>query len=71
MAALRSINSATMAGSVASGAGAPVPPARGSGRTLLRKRSDEIAAIEDGLQRVAGQRIGFSEHPEEAGAAGR
>ena len=63
---LRSISSATMAGSVSIGAGAPpagVPPgpSSGSGR-------DEVAAFEDGLQRVPDQRIGSPQGLQEAGA---
>src|SRR5713226_7872893 len=46
---LRAISSATMAGSVSIGAGG----------TLVLERPDEVAAFEDGLQRVPDQRIGF------------
>ena len=64
---LRSISSATMAGSVSIGAGPP--PAGAPGGTLVRERRDEVAAVEDGLQRVPDQRIGFPQDLQEAGAA--
>ena len=38
---------------------------------VVRERRDEVAAVEDGLQRVADQRIGSPESLQEAGAAGR
>ena len=58
---LRSISSATMAGSVSIGAGraansGPGGPSSGSG-------ADEAVAFEDGLQRVPDQRIGLSPGP--------
>ncbi len=37
--------------------------------TLVRERRDEVAAVEDGLQRVPDQRIGPPQELEEAGAA--
>ena len=55
-ASLRSISSATMAGSVSIGAGAAA--SRRPARALVRERRDEVAAFEDGLQRVPDQRIG-------------
>ena len=39
--------------------------------TLVRDRRDEVAAIEDGLQRVPDQRIGLPEDLKESGAARR
>lgn len=39
------------------------------GGTLVRARPDEAVALEDGLQRVPGQRIGFPRELQEAGAA--
>ena len=39
--------------------------------TLVRERRDEVAAVEDGLQRVPDQRIGFPQDLQEAGAARR
>ena len=39
--------------------------------TLVRERRDEVAAFEDGLQRVPDQRIGFPDELQEAGAARR
>ena len=39
--------------------------------TLVRERPDEIAAVEDGLQRVPDQRIGFPEGLQDACAARR
>ena len=66
---LRSISSATMAGSVSIGAGAP--PAGAPAGTLVRERRDEVAAFEDGLQRVPDQRIGSPQDLQEAGAARR
>ena len=65
----RSIRSVTMAGSVSIGAGAS--PGGGVGGTIVRERRDEVAAIEDGLQRVPDQRIGFPEDIQEPGAARR
>ena len=64
---LRPIRSVTMAGSVSIGACAP-PAGRPAG-TLVRERRDEVAAFEDGLQRVPDQRIGFPQGLQEAGAA--
>ena len=58
---LRPISSVTMAGSVSIGAGAP-PGGRLAG-TLVRERRDEVAAFEDGLQRVPDQRVGSSPGP--------
>ena len=57
---LRSISSVTMAGSVSIGAGAP--PGGGPPGRLVRERRDEVAAVEDGLQRVPDQRIGLPQH---------
>ena len=67
---LRSISSVTMAGSVSIGAGAPAGAAAPRG-ALVRERRDEVAAVEDGLQRVPDQRIGLPEQLQEAGAARR
>ena len=39
--------------------------------TLVRERRDEVAAVEDGLQRVPDQRIGSPQDLQEAGAARR
>ena len=61
---LRSISSVTMAGSVSIGAGAP--PGGAQAGTLVRERRDEVAAVEDGLQRVPDQRIGFPHDLQEA-----
>ena len=66
---LRPISSVTMAGSVSIGAGAP--PARRPCGTLVRERRDEVAAVEDGLQRVPDQRIASPHDLQEAGAARR
>ena len=66
---LRAISSATMAGSV-SIAAAPATRRRPCG-TFVRERRDEVAAVEDGLQRVPDQRIGFPQGSEEARAARR
>ena len=41
------------------------------GGTLVRERPDEAVALEDGLQRVPGQRIGSPQGLQEAGAARR
>ena len=41
------------------------------GRTLVRERPDEAVTLEDGLQRVAGQRIRSPQGLQEAGAAPR
>ena len=63
---LRPISSATMAGSVSIGAGAPpasAPPGP------VRERQDEVAAFENGLERVPDQRIGFPQDLQEACAA--
>ena len=72
---LRAISSATMAGSVSIGAGGAGGGGRGAGRWpawgLVRERPDEVAAIEDGLQRVPDQRIALSHHLQEAGAGRR
>ena len=54
---LRSISSATMAGSVSIGGGGAASRRRAG--TLVWERRDEVAAVEDGLQRVTDQRIGF------------
>ena len=62
---LRPISSATMAGSASIGAGAPPAPAG----PLVRERLDEVAAFENGLQRVPDQRIGFPQDLQEARAA--
>ena len=61
---LCSISSVTMAGSVSIGAGAS--PAAAPAGTLVRERRDEVAAVEDGLQRVPDQRIGLPEDLQEA-----
>ena len=58
---LRPISSVTMAGSVSIGAGAPLPAAPAG--TLVRERRDEVAAFEDGLQRVPDQRVGPPHEP--------
>ena len=47
---LRAMSSVTMAGSVSIGAGAP--PAGVARRALVRAGRDEVAAVDDGLQRV-------------------
>ena len=39
--------------------------------SLGRHRGDEVAAVEDGAQRVADQRVGFPEQPEQARATRR
>ena len=44
---------------------------RRPGGAFVRERRDEVAAVEDGLQRVPDQRIGFPEDPDEARAARR
>ena len=44
---------------------------RRPGGTLVRERRDEVAAVEDGLQRVPDQRIGSPQGLQEAGAARR
>ena len=41
----------------------------GRARSLVRERRDEVAAFEDGLQRVPDQRIGFPQDLQEACAA--
>ena len=41
------------------------------GGTLVRQRPDEAVALDDGLQRVPGQRIGSPQGLQEAGAARR
>ena len=64
---LRPISSATMAGSVSIGAGGP--PAGAPAGTLVRERRDEVAAFEDGLQRVPDQRIGSPQDLQEACAS--
>ena len=56
-----------MAGSVSIGTGAP--PAGGTPRTLVRERRDEVAAFDDGLQRVPDQRIASPHDLQETGAA--
>jgi hypothetical protein len=58
---LRPISSVTMAGSVS------IEP----GGTLVRDRPDEIAACEDGPQRVPDQRIAPPHELQEAGTARR
>ena len=55
---LRSISPVTMAGSVSIGAGAP--PCGGAAGPSSGSDGDEVAAVEDGLQRVPDQRIGLS-----------
>ena len=66
---LRPTSSATMAGSVSIGAGASLGGAAPG--TLVRERPDEVAAIEDGLQRVPDQRIAFPHDLQEPCAARR
>src|ERR1039458_8826662 len=61
---LRSTSSATMAGSVSIGAGGAA--ARGPPPALVREGRDEVAAFEDGLQRVPDQRIGSPQGLQEA-----
>ena len=60
---VRPISSVTMAGSVSIGAGAP--PAGGAAGTVVGERRDEVAAVEDRLQRVTDQRIGPPEDVQE------
>ena len=67
---LRAISSATMAGSVSIGA-AGRAPGSGPAGALVWERPDEVAAVEDGLQRVSDQRIGLPQRVQEAGAARR
>ena len=62
------ISSVTMAGSVS--IGAVVLPNSGPGEPC-QERPDEAVALEDGLQRVPGQRIGSPQGLQDAGAARR
>ena len=68
---LRPISSATMAGSVSIGAGASPPAPHPGGGIRVRERADEVAAFEDGLQRVPDQRIASPHDLQETCAARR
>ena len=65
---LRAIRSATIAGSVSIGAGGRRAGAAGRWPAwgLVGERRDEVAAIEDGLQRVPDQRIALPHDLQEA-----
>lgn len=65
---LRSTSPVTTAGSVSTGAGGEPPPRRPR-ENRVRKRRDEAVALQDGLQRVPGQRIGPAHHVQEGGPA--
>jgi len=66
---LCSISSVTTAGSVSIGSVAW--PNSGPGGALVGERPEEAVALDDGLQRVPGQRIGSAQRVQDAGAARR